>query len=420
MLRPYLNQLLDNLRVEMKTAKKILCQAPTGAGKGHLIKYICENTKVPTLVLVHRKELKKDLENRSKFIEVRMVETAKRHLDFSKYQLLICDECHLVYYDNIVKEFKGHVIGFTATPIRTGNQASLDTVYESMIKSLNTQQLIDLNYLVPTINYTYQGIDWSKVKKSQGDFDLNEQAIQFEKRQVYKGVISNYNRLTPNTKTMVFTSNIQSSIDLAEHLSKSGLKAYAIHSKMKPNERELLVNKFINSESDILVNCSILTTGFDCPDIETIILYRATTSRALYNQCVGRGVRISNNKTSCTVLDFGENIKRFGFWEDDYEYTLKKQEKQSKTAGFEPVKECPQCDRLLKAKDTICKYCNYTYPAKKEVETEVVDLVLAKNKIGYYLHRATTTQEAIKIVTKDFGYKLGWWYLNKKRYPHII
>lgn len=332
---------------------------------------------------------------------------------------ILVHNCHLSIFDKVIDNAPDtcSILGFSATPIRTGKQRPLSDFYSDMIKAPNAESLIEQGYLVPTVNYSYESVDWTKAKKTAGDYDLSYQSEMFEKRKVYEGVIKNYLRLTPNTKTMVFTPNIESARKLTRHMQDNNLPAVCVDSQMKKEVVEHNTEWFKSSKNGILVNCSLLTTGFDCPDVETIILYRATTSRALYNQMIGRGVRINPGKTHCTVLDFGENIKRFGFWEDDYPYSLYK--KQSKKDPLPPIRLCPKCDRMNKLQDKKCGHCDFIFPVKilKDEEAEL-KLIKKKQKIGYYLHQVHTIAEAKKVIA-EYGYKPGWWYMNKHRYPHL-
>lgn len=413
-LHQFQTRIVDQLLESYRSGnKRIVIQAPTGSGKSIIIKHLADNAKTRCEIITHRKELKKMFENKVN-VKVHMVETFKRR-DLEYPDLMLIDECHLSVFDKVIDNAPKNIaiIGFSATPIRTGKQRPLSDFYTDMIKAPSTLELIEMGFLVPTINYSYESIDWTKAKRTAGDYDLSYQSEMFEKRRVYQGVASNYERLTPGTKAMAFTPNIESARMLAGHLPN----AKSVDSNMPKSEIDEIIDWFKASKDGILVNCSLLTTGFDCPDVETIILYRATTSRALYNQMIGRGTRISPNKSACTVLDFGENIKRFGFWEDDYDYQLAR--KQSKSDPLPPIRICPKCDRMNKIQDKVCQHCGFIYPVKVIPDEEAeLKLIEKKPRIGFYLHQAKSVEEAKKIV-EEYGYKPGWWYINKHRYPHL-
>jgi type I site-specific restriction endonuclease len=80
-------------------------------------------------------------------------------------------------------------------------------------------------------------------------------------------------------------------------------------------ERREILEWFSETPDAVLTSVSILTTGFDEPTVETIILNRATRSLTLYFQMIGRGSRILPKKDQFTVVDMGNNVARFGLWE---------------------------------------------------------------------------------------------------------
>jgi type I site-specific restriction endonuclease len=87
-------------------------------------------------------------------------------------------------------------------------------------------------------------------------------------------------------------------------------------------QRKQILDWFHETPNAILTSVSILTTGFDEPTIDTIILNRATKSLTLYYQMIGRGSRILNNKEKFTVIDLGNNLYRFGPWGADLDWQL--------------------------------------------------------------------------------------------------
>jgi superfamily II DNA or RNA helicase len=179
-----------------------------------------------------------------------------------------------------------------------------------------------------------------------------------------------------------------------------------------------------------------LTTGFDCPSIEVIILYRATTSLPLFLQMVGRGSRIAPGKDRFTILDFGDNFSRHNFWHAQREWTLNKEEKRE---GVAPVKECPECNYMLAASAMECPECGHIFKtaeqAKKEREFAELALLdawqirqVAKEKSvselaemakaglvkpTWAIHQIYDRSEA-KEFARLMGYKSGWlWYAEK-------
>ncbi len=114
---------------------------------------------------------------------------------------------------------------------------------------------------------------------------------------------------------MIFNNGINTSIQVYYHLKAEGLPIMHLDNTATKKQRKQILKWFHETPDAILTSVSILTTGFDEPTIETIILNRATRSLTLYFQMIGRGSRILNNKSKFSVIDLGNNYQRFGPWE---------------------------------------------------------------------------------------------------------
>lgn len=88
-------------------------------------------------------------------------------------------------------------------------------------------------------------------------------------------------------------------------------------SKTPKNERTLYVKRFKEGGIDIIVNVDIFSEGFDCPDIEFVQLARPTKSLVKYLQQVGRGLRPTNGKNKCIILDNVGLHLTFGLPDED-------------------------------------------------------------------------------------------------------
>jgi superfamily II DNA or RNA helicase len=430
MLKPHQKEIIQKILTQIQDKKrKILIQSPTGSGKSYLIKHIASHNP-NHIILTHRIELYNDFSS----YNVEMIETfynrvKKDPILIEKYKVYLCDEVHRVEFDKLINKIeKSLVLGFTATPFRSNNQQSLDKVWQAIIIGPQPKQLIDINAVVGTENYCPPTIDIDKLKKTNGDFDLASQSQAFEKEKIYDGVIQNYNRICPGSKAILFAPNIEATKMICEKLQQSNLPAKYIDSTLDKKTREDIINWFKNTKNGILCNCSIATTGFDCPDIQTVILYRATTSLALYNQMIGRGTRVdpnNPNKKSCIVLDFGNNVERFGFWELKRDWSL---EKPKTNKDIKLAKKCPKCNLACHLPTKVCQ-CGYVFienninKPKLETPSKTIELQKLEKpkplfKIGYYLRRAKTKEEAINII-KLFGYKPGFYIIAKKIYKNL-
>lgn len=405
-LREYQQTLIASLRSSiLKGHKKVVLCAPTGAGKTIMFTYmIAEHIKKGgrALVFTHRKELlkqagssfekfgltpefinagsKPDLD---KPLHVAMIETFDRRKDdlslfLQQKTLIIIDECHI---NNFTKSFEhiGNdtvVIGATATPYRKGSDIpGLSEFYTDLVQDVDTPDLVRLGFLSTAESFGVK-IRMDKMTKKGDDFDT---AKYYREQKMYAGVVDNWRRLTPNKKTLLFASNVNSSIEVCQEFILNGIDARHIDAKTPAHKRTETLDWFENTDGAVLCNCGILTAGYDCPDIEVIVLYRATTSLPLFLQMVGRGSRITPTKSKFTILDFGNNIHRLGFWENNRIWTLQKDEQRTnekEDAGF--IKMCKKCGAILPPSAKVCPYCGAEI--KKEPEEIIAELSLLTKK----------------------------------------
>ena len=471
-LRPYQQKAVQDCRTLLASGKNrlILC-APTGAGKTVMFSYIVHSALSKgkrVMIVTDRTELLTQAggaltaygiqperieagadPHLLKQCYTAMVETLNRRLGKLEYlnlleslDLIIFDEAHKQAFNKLFPYIpaKCAVIGATATPHREGGQEPLDAFYEDIVYVADIPELIGLGYLARPLSYGVQ-VDLSNVHTRGGDYDLNEMGKEYSEQRVYRGVIENYQRLTPGKKAIAFSSNIASSKELTIQLKESGVNARHLDSEMPAHERSEILAWFKSTRSAVICNVGILTTGFDEPTIEVVILYRATKSLPLFLQMCGRGSRVMPNKSEFTILDFGNNISKHGFWEGARTWTL---QKKTKREGVAPVKECKGCRAIVPASARECHYCGEVFlrTEKEKEEDEVAQLKLltkrdamsAANagsirdkvmlckagviKPTWVLHQISTLAEARQF-TDMMGYKPGWWYINKDRFPHL-
>ena len=396
-LYDYQKQYINALRLQMKQGNKrlVLC-APTGSGKTIMFSYMVKNhidKGGRVIVFTHRVELLTQAGGsfekfglKPEFIKpgvatdlssplhIAMIETYNRRKeDYSMFMeqktLVIIDESHLQNFTKILDEIpKGtYVIGATATPYRNPNATQMGDFYTSIVQELDTQDVIDLDKLTPAKSYGVP-IDMKGLKKKGDDYDTSE---YYEENKTYVGVVKNWEKHSKNEKTILFSSNIKSSKEVCDEFILKGYNAKHIDGKTSKKERPIILDWFKNTPDAILCNCGILTSGFDQSDILTVILYRATTSLPLFLQMCGRGSRISENKTHFKILDFGNNIERLGFWEENRKWELfyKKKSKKEQEA---PKKICPKCDAVNPSSAKECIICEWAFPKPKPTEEEVI------------------------------------------------
>lgn len=312
---------------------------------------------------------------------VSMAQTLTRRKEihiYTKYlkevDLVIIDEAHKATFDSFFEYFgvNTKVIGATATPVRVGNQKPLNDFYSNIVETCSISQLIEDGFLNPSKSYGVP-VDLSSVKTKGNDYDDSSLSNFYDDNTLYTGAVNNYIKHANGTKALLFCSGVVNSQRICQEFKKKGIAAEHIDAaSTSKQERKRILEDFEKGEIKVLCNVGILTTGYDCPSIETIILYRATKSLPLFLQMCGRGSRLSEGKKHFNILDFGNNISTHGFWEEDREWSLKKK-RNKKTKGAAPIKECKNCEALVPAIAKECNYCGYVFPVK-EVETKEVVL----------------------------------------------
>src|SRR5690606_11429460 len=359
----------------------------------------------------------------------------------SSKTLIMIDEAHLNSFTKVFDYIGKNtiVIGATATPYRKGKTVpELASFYTDLVQEIDTPELIELGFLSKAKTYGVK-VDLSKAKLKGDDYDLSE---YYEENKMWHGVVQNWERLTPNTKTILFSSNVENSKKVCEEFLSKGFEARHIDGKKPKKEREEILEWFDKNSKAIVCNCGILNAGFDQPDIETVILYRATTSLPLFLQMCGRGSRVTPIKKSFNILDFGNNIPRMNFWEAERVWTLFNDKKKTSKEAEAPIKECPSCSALLPIQKMECDFCGFKFIKTEEekINDKIAELKLlsrgevlksakgesnkvlcemAKEKLispFWVLHNKTDIEDAREFC-KLMGYKMpGFEYMNKNRF----
>ena len=432
-LRNYQIRLVEEIRHKFQQGHyRIVVQSPTGSGKTIVFTHIVSELKqnIKCLILTNRIELLEQTGGAFEQFEINyqnvtaktkqipncniivaMIETIKRRvktrLDFQLWlkqiNLVIIDECHIAAFDPIFENLNNdcYVIGVTATPIRLNSKKPLSDNFTSIIEGSSISYLIQENYLSKP-KYYGVSMNLSKIHIKNGEFDEKEQEKLFTETKIFSGLKENLEKHAKGLKTMIFCPSVNSSKQVANELD-----CLHIDGNMQLNERNKILKEFEQTPGAIITNCAITTTGYDCPSIECIVLYRATTSLPLYLQMIGRGSRVTESKKNFTILDFGMNVQRFGYWHINRKWSLDIPKKKSRKKDSFPVKFCPQCGAILAVNTRICEYCLYEYPIteKEKIFAELEEL--SYKEVQRRIKEAETIEE-MEQIRQAKGYKVGY------------
>jgi type I site-specific restriction endonuclease len=196
----------------------------------------------------------------------------------------------------------------TATPSRTDG-ISLNDVYEKIVYAYPLRQAIKEGWLAHPRGYrvtTETQLD--DLKTAQGEFVKSELAGRVNTPERNQQVAKAWKKYADNRRTIVFAVDIQHATDLAKAFEQDGVSAKAVWSEDPERGAKIAAHK--GGDYDVLVNVGIALEGYDDPRISCVVVARPTESSLVFQQAVGRGLRIADGKEDCLVLDICDNTKR--------------------------------------------------------------------------------------------------------------
>jgi len=236
----------------------------------------------------------------------------ERMVEYGDFELVFFDEAHQAVGQirKIVDKLNSNikVVGLTATPYNE----DMRKVFDKIICEKSILEMINKNYLCePKAKYVYSDTDLSNVKTVAGEFNQRqlEETVNNDNRNNI--IVNAYLKYAKDRKsTIVFASGIDHARDISQAFNDSGIKCAYVDSTIEDDKREEIITSFKDGKLPAIVNVGILTTGFDHPSTDCIILARPTKSKILYTQIVGRGLRTAENKDDCLIIDVVDIVKK--------------------------------------------------------------------------------------------------------------
>lgn len=377
-LREYQRDAVEAELHALSTGGNPIIAAPTGSGKSIMLasvasELVADGAKV--LVLTHRKELIVQNERHLGYVDAKTsVYSAglnRRETDgdiliagiasvYRKPELwvdrdfVIVDECHLV--SNDATTMYGQVFsqmphapkaGLTATPYRLdgGLIYGPGQWFDELAYQIEAKALVEEGYLSPLIGRVGANeASTDGVRVRAGDFvasDLEQSVC--DEAQVRKAVQEALQEAVGREHILVFAVSIMHAEMVLEALQQLGEIAVMLSSKMVSSHRDDNIRDFLSGNARWCVNVGILTTGFDFPSLDCIVLLRPTASKSLHVQMLGRGMRIDDGKDDCLVLDFSANCARHGDIDlfETVGQTQQKAEKERREALIQQQRKLP-------------------------------------------------------------------------------
>jgi superfamily II DNA or RNA helicase len=265
---------------------------------------------------------------------------------------------------------------------------------------------------VPCRTYAAKA-DFSDVKVTGGDYNNAALFKKFDEAVLYDGLVEQFEKFARDKKTLIFNVNVEHSLKTVEKLREAGYTCEHVDGSTPSEKRRKILADFKAGAFQILSNCSVLTTGYDEPSIEAIIVNRATMSLPLWLQMAGRGSRLHQNKPFFTLIDMGANCYKHGLWDDSRTWSLVKPRRSS--SGVAPVKLCEGCEAMNHASARECKECGKPFDIKKKAlkKAEFVEVNRNRGGVNTFVS-AGKTIEQLKAHAAKMGYNPRWAYVQLK------
>ena len=439
-LRPYQAEAVQAVYAHLRSRDdNPLVVIPTAGGKTAVMATICRDAVAKwggrVLILAHVKELLEqtagtlqrvapDLDigvysaglgsrdTRHPIIVAGIQSVYRRACELDGFDLVLIDEGHMIplegegMYRQFLADAKAvnpniRVIGLTATPYRLkgGMIAQVDHFLNHVCYEIGVKELIVQGFLCPLK---------SRAGKSKANLDrLHVRGGEFVAAEV-EAAMDNYTLVQSACKEIVeltrernniliFTSGVGHGQHIARTIKRmSGQECGFVCGETPGLEREGTLHRFKAGELKYLANVNVLTTGFDAPNIDCVVLLRPTNSPGLYYQMVGRGFRLHPGKTDCLVLDYGGNILRHGPVDDLQIKT------PGQSGGEVPAKECLKCQALIHAAYATCPECGYEFPPPEKEKHDA-----RASGAGILSGQATDTDYDVTVVSYSVHTKRG-------------
>jgi superfamily II DNA or RNA helicase len=338
-LRQHQKDALDSLE-SMRAQRKTIALLTHAQGAGKTIVAVSDAKRLggQTLFVAHRRELvlqaydslrehwpevttglfMGDVRDYDAHNIAASIQTISDHLDDfppTAFQYLAVDEAHHAAapsYKRLLGYFRPEfVLGLTATPDRADGQSILE-IFRDCAHRLSLREAVERGELAPIRCFrVLTNVDLGRVRFNQVQYnrrDLEETVLVPPRDRL---IVDTYLKHVRGRKAVAFCVNIRHGESLAELFRRDGVAAQSVSGRMPKADREKYLAQFHQGDLRVLCACDILNEGWDCPDVEVLLMARPTLSKVVYMQQLGRGTRKAPGKECLVVIDFVDNSLKY-------------------------------------------------------------------------------------------------------------
>lgn len=389
-LYPYQRDL--SARWESSRERRSLLVLPTGAGKTHVAASVIRKAVRAgkrVLFLAHRRELIEQAylritgagvaakrigvilgndrarRNDAAPVQVASVEKFRRLDGLGKFDIIFVDEAHRApspTYREVLERFpKARIVGLTATPQRFDGKA-LGDMFDELLEGPPPLALVEQGHLALPRVFTVPEDELPRmlgVRVTGGDFATGDTEDRVSRPEIAGSVIRDWLHRAEGRPTVVFCVSVAHAHKIAYRFRRQGVATEIVTGKTKVDDRAAMLARVADGTTKVIVNCEILTEGWDAPNVRCVVLARPTLSDTLYMQQVGRVMR--PGPIVPLILDHAGNVRRHGLPESHFDWELTGSRPRGAT-GFR-ARTCPACGAMMLLGARECPACGSEMPA---------------------------------------------------------
>lgn len=434
-LRDYQQNIISDAREALKTHRRVLIQAPTGAGKTVLASFMAQNASKRgrrVFFVCHRRELIDqtsrtfnacDIEHgyiaagypRSNLMHVQIasVDTLKNRLEsVLPPDIVIWDEAHHLAAGGWTRVYQHYNrafhVGLSATPERLDGRG-LDDKFDALIPGPSVSWLMENGFLANYRLFSIPGVDMTGARTVAGDFSARDSERAMDKAKIVGDIVRHWRKYGSDKITIGFAVSIRHSQAIVERFKAAGIPAAHLDGNTKKEERRRTLQALARGELQVVWNVGLFGEGYDLASnagidvsIGCVIDAAPTQSLSRYLQRCGRALRPQESKA--VILDHAGNALRHGLPCEERTWTLEGRDVQDKNSeDSEPVRQCPECFAVHKPFPQ-CPECGYQYvievredPNEVDAELEELDPVAMRRAAKKEQGRASTLRQLISL-----------------------